>query len=533
LAGLTVAEFAAYVEDLPSRSPCWGDGIAGLYPVLAWLNTHPAVVQREVIEAEGALCGVMSTTRAHHNQVGTAVAWATQFMVGPPRPTGTDPDDLLQLFDLAGHAYVLRNLLAEVRQGVRRFEADGPRIVMTFVGDPRLDTLDRLLAMFDDLTGGQESPEWDPRLRGWFQEHADGVPWQESPRWVQREFRDTAKSLIEGYPSYLSATLDVGGFTIADATEVLVELLARGLHMQSWTINGSTSVPATVPAILVEVLLHDLSDSIGVPVERVRPITDLLTLDLARCPDPCLTPLIPLGAEFPHGEGFVVPMSSLIVPSSPMRNFTALLQVDPARFGRAGRELGALGARTVAETLRRLSGALVATGVQVVRPDRSRAGDLDVVACDPVSGTLAIFEILWRIGPDGSREVAAVEEAAHAKREQVARVRDDLANARAMPRWPSHWPDVGGFVTRWFILTPNVSPVRRVDPAGTIVRSHQMLEGMLRPGSSVIDLIELMDEPHYPPPELWDTHWVELQYGEYRIRFDVTNATPGTVPPGA
>jgi hypothetical protein len=375
LPAISVADFAAYVEDLPRRSPYWGDGIAGLYPVLAWLNTHPIVVQREVVEEEGALYGVMSTARPHHNQVGTAVAWATQFMVGPLMATRTHPDDLPQLFDLAGRAYVLRNLLAEVHQGVRRFEADGPRIVMTFIGDKRLDALDRLLALVDDLTGdADQTHEWDPRLADWFHEHAEGVSWQESPRWVQREFRDTARSLVEGYPSYLSATLDVGGFTIAEATKVLVELLARGLHMQSWTINGSTSVVATVPAMLIDVLVRDLADSTGVPVERVRPITDLLTLDLARCPDPCLTPLVPLGDDFPHGAGFVVPMSSLIVPSSPVRNFTALLQADPARFGRAGRELGALGARTVTETLGRLSGALVAAGVQVVRPNRSRAG---------------------------------------------------------------------------------------------------------------------------------------------------------------
>ncbi len=158
----TLDEFAAYVEDLPRLSPCWGDGILGLYPVLTWLNTHPVVVQREVVAEEGVLFGLMMTARAHHNQVGTAVAWATQYMVGPAGPVGTDPDDLPELLDLAGRAYLMRNLLAEVRQGVRRFEADENRIVMTFAGDPRLDALDRLLDLVEDITDPDEPRPWDP-----------------------------------------------------------------------------------------------------------------------------------------------------------------------------------------------------------------------------------------------------------------------------------------------------------------------------------------------------------------------------------
>lgn len=82
----TIDEFAEYVDDLPRQSPCWGDGILGLYPVLSWLNTHPVVVQRELVAQKGVFFGVMMTARAHHNQVGTAVSWATQYMAGPPGP---------------------------------------------------------------------------------------------------------------------------------------------------------------------------------------------------------------------------------------------------------------------------------------------------------------------------------------------------------------------------------------------------------------------------------------------------------------
>ncbi len=517
----TIDGFAKYVEDLPRHSPCWGDGILGLYPVLAWLNTHPVVVQRELVAEEGVFFGVMMTARAHHNQVGTAVAWATQYMVGPAGPVSTAPEDLPELFDLAGRAYLMRNLLAEVRQGVRRFKADGNKVVMTFIGDPRLDALDRLLDLVEDVTEPPEPRPWDPRLRPWFDAGGIDIPWHQAPPWVRDEFRASAVSLIANYPSYLPAALDVGGFTMGQATRVLEEILARGCYMNACTVRGSTSILVTVPLVDADAFVADLTETTDVPGDRVRQIVALLTLDLERCPDPCLTPLIPLGQDL------LLPLSSLIVPSSLVRNFTALLQADPARFGRAGQELGSLGARTAADTLKRLSGALVTTGIKVVRPDRSRAGDLDVVACDPTERTMAIFEIMWRIGPDGSAEVAKAEEDANAKRAQVARVRGDVESGRATPRWPGHWPDVSGFRTRWFILTPNVLPVRTIESDGTIVRSHQMLARMLAPGSSVAELIDLMDEPHYPPPELTETQWEQVTYGDYEIHFDVSKARPG------
>ena len=516
----TIDEFTEYIDDLPRQSPCWGDGILGLYPVLSWLNTHPVVLQRELVAEKGVFFGVMMTARAHHNQVGTAVAWATQYMAGPPGPVPTDPDDLPELFDLAGRAYLMRNLLAEVRQGVRRFEADGTKIVMAFDGDRRLDALDRLLDLFEDLTP-PEPRAWDPRVRPWLDAGGLDVPWGESPAWIQAEFRAFSVSLVANYPSYLPPALDIGGFTMGQATRVLEELLARGSYMNACILRGSTSILVTVPLVDADAFVADLAETTDVPEDPVRKIVALLTLDLERCPDPCLTPLIPLGRDL------LLPLSSLIVPSSPVRNFTALLQADPTRFGRAGQELGSLGARTTADTLKRLSGALLATGIKVLRPDRSHAGDLDVVACDPRARTMAIFEIMWRIGPDGSAEVAKAEDDAQAKRAQVARVRCDIESGRATPRWPAHWPDVSEFRTRWFILTPNVLPVRTVEPDGTIVRSHQMLARMLAPGSSVADLVDLMDEPLYPPPELTETHWEQVRYGDYEIQFEVSNAKPG------
>jgi hypothetical protein len=170
---------------------------------------------------------------------------------------------------------------------------------------------------------------------------------------------------------------------------------------------------------------------------------------------------------------------------------------------------------------------LISTGVQILRKDQSRAGDLDVVTFDPADRTMAVFEILWRIGADGSAEVADIEEAAHAKRSQVARVRGEMARGEASPRWPKQWPDPGGVPIRWFILSPNVLPVRRPDDDGIIVRSNQMLERMLPSGSSVADLVALLENPPYPPDELSETSWHKVVYGKFEVTFDVSNATAG------
>ncbi|HEY5435760.1 MAG TPA: hypothetical protein VIK13_11050, partial [Candidatus Limnocylindrales bacterium] len=167
-------------------------------------------------------------------------------------------------------------------------------------------------------------------------------------------------------------------------------------------------------------------------------IQDLLTLDLERCSDPCLTPLIPVGQA-------IVPMSSLIVPGSPLRNFTALLQLDPGRFGVAGRALGQLGIATVSETLRRVPEAHVATNVDLVTVTGVRVGDLDVVLVDPANRCLVIFEVSWQIGPDGGFEVGKAERKAVEKRAQVSHNRAHLAAGTARAEWPPGWPDITGF----------------------------------------------------------------------------------------
>jgi hypothetical protein len=256
----------------------------------------------------------------------------------------------------------------------------------------------------------------------------------------------------------------------------------------------------------------------GVAADRVGSIVDLLTVDLAACRDPCLTPIVPLS------DGRCAPMSSLITPGAMVRNFTARLQLDPGRFGRAGHLLGRLGSRTVAETLRgRLEGALVDERVKVLRPDGSDAGDFDAVAYDPAARRVVVFEVLWRISLDGSADVADLEGRAHGKRDQVLRLQEAIA-AGARPRWRPGWAVPDDVAFDWFILTPSVLPARVIPDAGVPVRSHQILASFRWPGKSVADMVDALQNPPPPPPELSATYWTTVRYGRYKVSVEALRA---------
>jgi hypothetical protein len=316
---------------------------------------------------------------------------------------------------------------------------------------------------------------------------------------------------MDQYPRYLPETLDVGGFTMGEAALVLRELLARAQHSQGCLMRYSTSVSATLPFFMLDDLVGELSRETGVSSASVSRLVAALTLDLERCPDPCLTPFVPVGQA-------LVPMSCLVAPGSPMRNLTSLLQLDPARFGAAGQALGRLGVDSCATTLERVSGSRSAKNVGLVGVGGVRVGDLDVVLVDPSQRLMVVFEVTWQIGPDGAVEIGRALQKAAEKREQVARNRAHLAQGTATARWPTGWPDVSGFATRWYVLTRDVLPLDA--PRGDIViRSHQLLASMLRPGTSLDDLVRLLDDPPTPPAELTQLQSGDLKFGAYRIEW--------------
>jgi hypothetical protein len=290
------------------------------------------------------------------------------------------------------------------------------------------------------------------------------------------------------------------------------------MQMQAALIVGSTDPETVSPLTRREDFVEQVAVAAGIGEEVSERITGLLELNLDRCPDGALTPLILI-------DDRILPMSSLIIPSAPQRNLIAILQLDPTRAGEVGRLLGGAGEREVLSTVNRLDASILTTSrVKLRRKNGESAGDLDVVLCDPETATLVILEIKWHLPVDGNREVNRVEQDAIAKREQVVRVRGEMARGDAIPNWPADWPDVSNYRKRWFVLTRNVLPMRSVSVEEVTIRSNQLLSRTLRSGGSLADLIATLDHPPLTPPVTRKTQWETLRYGDLKVDLEMVVA---------
>lgn len=509
---LDVEGFARYVEDRPSTLGCWRDGKVGVYPTLAWLNVQPVVERRELTAEVGPYAAVAMSTSAHHNKVGIGAGWVTQHMSGPASRLPSPDQDRQALWTLSERYWALKNLLVEVRVGLRGFQCEGTRVQLPYEGNHEVDALDRVLDLVERMDQLQPPRrQREPRLAEWIRTEGLTTPWDQAPAFIRDLFRSAAADVMETYPRYLSPTVSVAGFSVAELDAYWCELMARGMQMNAAITYGSLHPPTIVPMAEREHFIEDIALSAGIDAGSVERITTLHTIDVSKCPDAALTPLAPVGRA-------LVPMSSLIVPGAPHRNMLAILQSHPSLFGTAGRLLGIAGEQATLETLDRLAnGTLVASRVKATRPNGDAAGDLDVVVCDAVERLIAVFEIKWHIAADGNAEVYRMEGQAIEKRKQVERLRREVVGGQATVQWPTGWPDVADFEWRWFVLTRDVLPTRAIDTNGVVLRSHQLLSRMLRKGATVRQLVNLLDKPRTPPVELCGTEWRRIRYGDLRV----------------
>ena len=186
------------------------------------------------------------------------------------------------------------------------------------------------------------------------------------------------------------------------------------------------------------------------------------------------------------------------------------------RFGAAGKALGELGSAAAADVLGRIDGVRIATNVRLRSATGRHLGDLDVVVIDPSERLMVVFEVTWQIGVDGAVEIARALGKATAKRQQIARYRALLGSVPTAARWPVGWPDVDGYAIRWYVLTRDVLPLDE-PPDDVLIRSVQMLRWMLKAGSTLDDLVILLDHPPTPPHEAGPVIEGDLKFGRYRL----------------
>ena len=513
---VTLEQFVAYVEARPARLGCWRDGTNGRYPMLAWLNRRPIMEYRELASDIGPREAATMLAIPHHNQVGIASGWITQYMTGPTRSQSSSEQDRVALFNTAWAYWSLRNALVELRIGVRAFEASGTLVRLSYQGNHEVDALDRLLDLFERVDSYDKAPTFaNPRVREWMIGEAGEQPWATSPAWVREALREQAGNVLATYQRDLPDNAPLGSIIMGDLNTFWVELLAWGMYMHVATTLGSQHLPTVLPLVPRGDFIDALAVDTGLSPSVVDRIVTLLTLDVVHCSDGALTPLVPI-------DGHIVPMSSLIIPTPPQRNFLAIVQSTPSMMGEASLRLGFAGEHATRLLLReRLRDALVADGrIRVLRLDGQPAGDLDVVACDPATRTAIIFEIKWGIAADGNVEVYRAEQGAMEKREQVVRLREQIDDGRAMPQWPPDWPDMTGYQFRWYVLTRDVLAMRHIRDDDVTIRSCQLLSRTLRAGASIEDLISILDSPPVPPIKLRQTQWVRIRYGDLQVEIE-------------
>lgn len=334
--------------------------------------------------------------------------------------------------------------------------------------------------------------------------------WQDSNDDIRYMWRVRARAALVSYHSVFGDGTELHDYTVGDLKAVWAELLAYAMHQQRGLLAGPKETAWACPRLTLTELVRLLRPS-GIPDERISAVINDATFDPARNEDPCLSPLLPVQ------DGFAVP-SSLIIHSGPERNALMLARANPAIRGRFAKELGRYGAEQVAGLFKGLS-FRVAIGVKLLRPNKSVAGDLDVVVLDVTQRVALVFEVKWHLPVDGAREINAALGRAMEGQQQARAVRAGLEAGEIRPRWPQGWPDPGTWRWRWFVLTNDVLPVvdTMVEPE---IRSHQLLFHIVGRASKEGGLNAIADRLHtppFPPDELCELITNESRFGGYRI----------------
>lgn len=504
-----------YLEAFPTSLGIWSLGDDGVYPTLAWLNRRASSFASLPIAAEVA---------KDHNRVGVAAEWVFRYMRGTrlvDQPLNGLEEGLEELWSTAGAYWEIDTFLREVRSGLRGFEADKTRFTLPYTADFRLYGLDCWLsqqedsaqlstqlgqvAMFDGLAAMAQGIE-----------AGGGDSWFSVPDGIRSSFRSfmtkTASVMKVDVPDETELP---PGFTIEELRAYWLELRSLGMYMAlAMGMNVCTS-STVAPVYDRQWFVEQVASAAGIPIRTSDVITDVLTMKPGLGADPSLTPLLLL-------KGNILPMSSLIVPASPVRNTLEILQSSRSAYGPIGNVLGSEGEKVVRNTLDKMSkDTLKAEGLRVMRSKANQAGELDVVVCSPREQCLAVLEVKWKLAVDGTDEAYKSEQDTARGQEQLTRLKNEITSGNAKVFWPADWPDISNFEWKWFVLSRDSLSTHHDDGSDVRIRSNSIIEHMLETGATVKDLIGLLDNPS-PPGHVF-RRWNTLRLGEIIVDVDVPN----------
>lgn len=498
-------EFRAFVDDLPTKLSLWSSASRDdLWPMLGWLNVWPIQELRSTMADVGPMAAVFLRHAELHNTVGVGVTWLLRHLSDRAHPSPSTEDERQTFARTATDYWSMMDLVNGARGGVYAFSSQGHNVHFEFAGDMRLEALDGLLGLVDEMAladsvrAGFEGLTAEDTSASLPSVHihltTDGidVPWEEADEALRMRFRRRAGILVESlHRTDVPEELLLGNFSFGQALAVWRELLSPALYRDACLMLGSHNPLVACPALSLEDLAAALEVT-GVPRPKIQAVLDFLTFDVQSDTDPCLAPLIPVG-------DLVAPMSALISPSSPERNILAKLRTDTARFGPIGDALGSIGETAVRKALENVPNVRVASQVKVYDHSKGIAGDLDVVIVDLDDRLVAVFEVKWQLDPDGAKEIDKAEAQAEAGQTQIRRLSSGLRDGSLVVAWPADWPDVGAWEWQWFVVTSNIIPLTRTSPRDAPARSHRLLTRMaLRAGEPLRRVCELLSDPPLP-----------------------------------
>lgn len=277
------------------------------------------------------------------------------------------------------------------------------------------------------------------------------------------------------------------GLTIGHAIEVLAGIMGLA-DLCQFTAGSSKRTETTLVQIDRDRLI-DLLDSLSpsCALARVDDLVSRLTYEPGRLPHN--SPLVLLGNLI-----IICPplIGSRLIDPIVLRAAGYL----PARFGPIGHQLGKQ-AKKWAGWLRTIPGVLVAEEAKTFTSGGQQAGDLDIVAVDPVKKIVLCLEIKSPIDPWALTEVGKAEDQMVAACRQLGRRRDQLRSQAAACRFPSSWPDLANFTWTWAVGLPPQLCLQPVAESDICTTSLRFLLGLGTP-PSLAAVVRTLDAPRLP-----------------------------------
>lgn len=169
---------------------------------------------------------------------------------------------------------------------------------------------------------------------------------------------------------------------------------------------------------------------------------------------------------------------------------------DPVLFGPIGHQLGRQANRW-ARWLATIPGVLVAEEVKMFTPDGRQAGDLDIIAVDPIEKTVLCMEIKSPIDAWSLSEVDKTEKQMAAGCQQLAKRRHQIAENLAYARFPPNWPDLTGFTWTWAVGLPQQLCLRPPPEPGIHATSLRFALGLGAP-PNLAAVVRTLRDPVLP-----------------------------------